>query len=255
MLVRCKGCGTEYLSGELQGRTCPKCLEVCIPIPEEQLATYLLDRGQLPPFQCRMGGFGVPEVLIGYEATDGGRWACRHREAEESFRRHLQDATDACSKRGEDGELTSSLEEFEHKVHFLLSHAVHMGWWIHVPQSTMEELRELDNKRKGEVEKRFALSGSQAPDRIGKLVCPSCGSEEISILEVKETMFKRRARLNDGRISVGDIIEDRAGDTKSIRFECLVCHEQWEAPHWLEQLIDEDDDTDAWDDGDEDGGF
>lgn len=241
MMLRCKGCSSEYLEGELQGRTCPKCLEPCIPIPEEQLATYLISREQLPPFKCRLGGFGVPEVLVGYEASDGGRWACRHRDAEEAFRKHLQEATDACSKRDEEGDLLRSLDEFERKVHFLLSHAVHMGWWIHVPRSTMEELRELDHQRKADVEKRFALSGSEAPDRIGKLVCPECGSDEVSVFEVKEAMYKRRVRLVDGRIAVGDVIEDQAGDTKSIRFECLVCHEQWEAPGWIEQIMDEDD--------------
>lgn len=241
MMLKCSGCGADYLEGELQGRNCPRCLERCIPIPEEQMASYLIQREQLPPFKCRMGGFGVPEVLIGFEATDGGRWAMKHRDAEEEIRKLLQEATDSISKEDENGEY-GDLGEFEHKVHFLLSHAVHMGWYIHVPKTTMDDLRELDGQRKAEVEKRFAISSGQAPDRIGKLVCPECGAEDISMIEVKEVMFRKRARLVDGRINASELIEDQTGDTRSIRFECMVCHKQWEAPSWIEQAIDDDPD-------------
>lgn len=249
MMLKCTGCGADYLEGELQGRNCPRCLERCVPIPEEQMASYLIQREQLPPFKCRTSGFGVPEVLIGFEATDGGRWAMKHRDAEEEIRKLLQEATDSITKEDEETGEYGDLNEFERKVHFLLSHAVHMGWYIHVPKTTMDDLRELDNQRKAEVEKRFAISSGQAPGRIGNLQCPECGSEEVSVIEVKETMFKRRARLSDGRISVGHLIEDQAGDTKSIRFECLVCHEQWEAPSWIESAMDDDGEEFDSDDG------
>jgi predicted nucleic acid-binding Zn-ribbon protein len=183
-----------------------------------------------------MSGLGFPEVLVGFDAFGGGRWSIRDQVAEEEIRQLLQEVVNGISVEESD---VYDLSELEQKVHFLISHAVQMGWYIHVPKCTMDDLNNLDRTRKLQVEKRFAMSNSNASEHIGKFGCPECGSNEISMIGVQEVTTKHCAYLVDGRISTSSADEIRRGDTKSIHFECRICHEQWEAPAWIDHLIDE----------------
>jgi len=244
MLLTCTTCGGNWLKGETDDGVCPRCKSRCVPADVEVEEGYRLPREHLPPFKCRIDAFGKAEVLIGYEANDGGRWAIKNRDAEEAVRDLMQRATDVTNPYEE-----GAMDEFEGKIHFMLSHAVHMGWYIHVPKSSMDDLRALDEQRKLEVEHRFSASDVQTPERIGKLQCPECGSTDISMLEVREHLIKSKVHLNDGRIAVDDVVDEDHSNVKSIRFECMACHEQWEAPPWIEQAIDDrsDEEDEEWD--------
>lgn len=236
MLLTCKTCRKNWLKGETENGVCPQCKERCEPADVEVEEGYRLPREKLPPFKCRIDGFGAPEVLIGFEAHDGGRWAVKNRDAEEAIRDLMQRAVSATDLYEED-----AMDNFEGKIHFMLSHAVHMAWYIHVTKSTMDDLNELDQQRKGEVEQRFSASDGEIPERIDKLQCPECESTDISMLEVREQVIKSRVHLDDGRIAVDDTLDEDHSNVKSIRFECMACHEQWEAPAWIEQAIDDKD--------------
>jgi Zn finger protein HypA/HybF involved in hydrogenase expression len=242
MLLTCTTCMKNWLKGETDNGVCPQCKSRCVPADVEVEEGYRLPREKLPPFKCRIDAFGKAEVLIGYEANDGGRWAITNRDAEEAVRDLMQRATDATDDPYEEG----AMDEFEGKIHFMLSHAVHMSWYIHVPKKSMDDLNALDDQRKLEVERRFSASSAEVPERIGKLQCPECGSADISMLEVREQLIKSRVHLRDGRISVDDVVDEDHSNVKSIRFECMACHEQWEAPAWIEQAID-DNSSEEWD--------
>jgi hypothetical protein len=189
--------------------------------------SYVRSRDELPPFKCQRGSYGL-EVLIGYEGTGGGRWAVRNRDSEEELRKMLQQAVDTYDPAGD-------LDGFEKSVHFVISHAVQIGWYIYVPQEQMDELNAVDAERR-KTHKQSETYAAQ----LGMVHCPECKSDSIVLLEKSNVTGRRDFEVVDGRLEVGEVYGEELESNVGVPnlFFCRVCGHTWVVPSWVEERIE-----------------
>ena len=152
MLLTCDKCKVEYLEGEIKDWRCPKCYEVCYPVPEEftkeDAIMFELDR--LPPFKCEHnyydGNLGA-EVIVGLQGKHGV-WALSSEKAHFTIQSLLNQALGKYSDKLLISEIDYVMEDLNKSVQFLLSQAVHKGWYLFVPESQIERLDRLDEERR-----------------------------------------------------------------------------------------------------------
>jgi predicted RNA-binding Zn-ribbon protein involved in translation (DUF1610 family) len=218
--------GEEHPAGE-----CPECGALC----HLDNDPYRLPKELLPPFKVRQDGFGYPEVLIGDVAHDGGRWAMRNEECQNEFQKMAQRIINEFKGNYVEQEVTDKFE-------FLLSHAVHMGWYIHVPKRTMDDLDQLDNDRRAQVKAANQVN-TDSQERIGKLACPECGGESITMFRSARVTSTHKVSVVDGRIDATHMIDSNAMlEPTGITFMCEICRHRWDAPDWVLKLVNWDSD-------------
>jgi hypothetical protein len=212
--------------------------------------SYVLPREELPPFKCKVGPFGL-EVLVGYGDPGGGRWAIRNRDSEEKLRCMLQSCVDTHSNdEGEPPEYS-----FEESVHFILSHAVQMGWYILVSKAMMDELEEVDNERRlppdaATIQELRCVANSYVYGGMGAvmmgvgnspagsyLACPKCNSRDVVLIEESVTVGRRNFDIEDGKIQPGELYGEEVRGSYN-KFGCSNCNEVWEIPPEVERKID-----------------
>jgi uncharacterized protein YbaR (Trm112 family) len=234
LMVKCTHCDHEFLAHERDTYVrkhaedgncdpmyvlCPECKEMTVW--EE---SYVRDRAELPPFKCKYGPFG-PEVLIGYEATGGGRWSLLNRDAEEEMQKMLQQTVDVYK---------GDLEGFEKSIHFVISHAVQIGWYIPISQSTMDALESVDAERRRTQKPKETYVG-----KLDMVACPECQSGEIVLLETSHITGRRDFNVEDGKIKPGEVYGEMLNPNGVPNFfHCRACNNTWAIPQWVEERIE-----------------
>jgi len=237
LMVKCSHCEHQFLAHEIDtwGKRhreeneendlfvfCPECNQMT-----RWEESYVRDRDELPPFKCKHGSFGL-EVLVGYEGTDGGRWAVRDRDSEEELRKMLQQAVDTYDP-------DNDLDGFEKSIHFVISHAVQIGWFIYVPSEQMDELDAVDAERRRKLTKKNEIYAAQ----LGMVSCPDCHADDVVLLEKSSITGRRDIEVVDGRIEVGELYGEELDSSMVPNFfHCRVCGHTWVVPDWVADKIE-----------------
>ena len=239
----------DSLEGELPAGECPDCGALCYL----RVRSYRIPKELLPPFKVGRDGFGYPEVLIGYVAHDGGRWAMKNEESQNEFQKMAQWIIDVFR---DDYDEKDVVDRFE----FLLSHAVLMGWFIHVPKKVMDELDQVDEERREQINAQAGVQSEEKPGglvqwfvdkfrtkqinvsekQVSQIACPRCGGESITVVEKVDIARSRKVKIADGRVvGLSAIAVEEPGKPTSATFSCDICSHRWKAPDWVLRLIDE----------------
>lgn len=229
LMIECRECRHEFACEVREYDASTQCPECGAALGD----SYMKPREQLPPFRTTIGAYG-PEVLIGYEGTDGGRWAFKCRDDEESFRKLLQAAVYHWSADDDWGEMTD-LEGFDRAVHFALSHSVNMGWHLYITKQLMAELEQLDATRRPEETPQG--EDTCYVERIDRITCPSCKSDEVIYIENNILSCNRAILIEDGVIKLGESYGDAIHSWDSDEFRCVECEEIWPVPDRIAHLI------------------
>lgn len=224
----------ESSEDEKEFAKCPK----CGALTKMQEESYVRPKEQLPPYSTSYGPYGL-EVYVGYEATGGGRWAFSGRDAEEEFRKMLQEAVDhwTGAHYGEDG--STGLDAFDNAVHFLLSHSVNMGWHVYVPQEMMDKLNAVDAERRATPQNTVqAAEGERYVERVERVLCPECKGDQVVLIERSRTSGKRDFHISDGKIHPGEIYGEELDSDPTNEFRCKACGHWWDVPEWVDRQIE-----------------
>jgi predicted RNA-binding Zn-ribbon protein involved in translation (DUF1610 family) len=106
---------------------------------------------------------------------------------------------------------------------------------------TMDDLDQLDNDRRAQVKAANQVN-TDSQERIGKLACPECGGESITMFRSARVTSTHKVSVVDGRIDAAHMIEEKTGEPTGITFMCEICRHRWDAPDWVLKLVNWDSD-------------